>query len=100
MYLHIFTVREFTTDQIDLHDPLFSDVMPSTLTADNLFSMDPVPYRTPHRGCCRCSQCYTRHKEEQLLYESDSISDYTSVIEPVYVWRDTLETIIYDSAAP
>jgi hypothetical protein len=96
MDLHIYTVRESTTDQIDLQDPLFSDVMPSTLTADNLFSMDPVPYSTPRRGWCRCCQCYTRHKEEQLLYESDS----TSVIEPVCVWRDTLETIINDSAAP
>ena len=100
MDFHIYTVRKSTTDQIDLQDPLFSDVMTSTLTADNLFSMDPVPYSIPHRGWCRCCQCYTRHKEEQLLYESDTTSDYTSVIEPVYVWRDTLDTIINDSAAP
>ena len=58
--------------------------------------MDPVSYRTLHRGWCRCSQCYYRHKEEQLLYESDCTSDHTSVIEPVYVWRDTLKTIKHD----
>jgi len=83
MDLHIYTVRESTSDFIDLQDPLFSDVMPSTLSADNLISMDPVPYRTPHRGWCRCGQCYTRHKEEQLLYESDSSSDHyvPSIIE-------------------
>jgi len=80
MDLHIYTVRESPTDQIDLQDRLFSDVMSSTLTDGNLFSMDPVPYRTPH---CGCSQCYTRHKEVHFL-----VSDYTSVIQPVYVWRD------------
>ena len=50
MDLHIYTVRESTTDPIDLQDSIFSDVMPSTLTADNLISMDPVPYKTLRRG--------------------------------------------------
>ena len=76
-------------------------LMPSTLPANNLISMEILFHTEPPIGWCRCCQCYTRHKEEQLLYDSDSSSDHyvPSVIEP-YVWRDTLETIIHDPAAP
>ena len=96
MDLHIYTVRESSPypSEIDLQVALLSNAMPSNPTAENLFSMDLVPYKTPHRGWCHCFECYYRHKEEQHLYESNYTSDYTLVIEPVYDGPgDTLDTL-------
>ena len=41
--------------------------------------------RSIHRGWCRCTRCYTRHRNEQQLYEQES-SDRTSVHEADYDW--------------